>query len=92
MERSPYLAQALQAMSAPPPASPAGPDLAAMQRMAQQRGAWEAANPGQNYLKHQIGQIGQGVMQAPGRIMAAPGNVGRALGGLFGLGQAAGGR
>lgn len=84
---SPYLVQALQGMAAPQSA-PSGPsmDLAGMQKAVDARKAWQAANPGGNYMAHGFGQLAQNLRSAPGAVMAAPGNV---LKGLQGLGAAA---
>ena len=80
MDRSPYLAQALQGM-AQAPAQPqmAAPDLAGMARAADARKAWETANPGQNYARRRLGEMVAGVK-------AAPANVATNLAGLFSLG------
>ena len=84
-DRSQYLAQALQAMQAPTPdAQPTGPSLQQMQQVAQQRQAWEAANPGQSYMAHGFQQMGANIAQAPQNLMAAPG---QAMGGLQRLAQ-----
>jgi hypothetical protein len=84
MASSPYLVQALQALSAPQSApQAASPDLAGMQKAVGQRKAWEAANPGQSYMAHGFGQLAQNLRGAPQAVMAAPGN---ALKGLQGLG------
>lgn len=83
MERSPYLAQALQGMAQPAPQAQPAPDLAQMAGAARQRQAWEAANPGQNYARHQLGALMAGVKAAPGNVMSAPAN----LAGLLGLGR-----
>lgn len=82
MERSPYLVQALQALQAPPPAAPAGPDLAALKKMGDAKAAFEAANPGQSFMANNLQQMGQNVMQAPQNLMAAPGNAMSGLGAL----------
>lgn len=97
MSESQYLAQALQQMSAQPaqPASPQGPSLAGMQKMAQDRAAWEAANPGQSYMAHGIGQMGQNIMGAPGRVLDSIQGLGQipgqAMSGLQQLAQRFGG-
>lgn len=71
MDRSQYLAQALQAMgSAPPSASAPAMDLGAMKASADQRRAWEAANPGKSHLKHSIGQAGGALAGAPGAALS----------------------
>jgi len=75
MERSQYLAQALQSMGQAPSMQMQTPDLAAMQQTMDARKAFEAANPGQSYMAHGLQQMGQNVMAAPRNMMAAPGNV-----------------
>lgn len=93
MDQSPYLVQALQGMQAAPPAqaAPSGPSLAQMQQMQQQKQAWEAANPGQSYMAHGIGQMGQNLAGAPGRVMDAVQGLGQvpgqAMSGLQALAQ-----
>jgi hypothetical protein len=84
MDRSAYLAQLLQAspQAQQGPSAP-GMDLAAMAGAAQQRKAWEAANPGGNYFGRNLAQAGRNVMAAPGNVMA---NI-QALPGLFSLGR-----
>ena len=82
MERSPYLAQALQVMQAAPQQTPQGPDLGAMMQQAKVRQAWEAANPGQSYAGHNLGQMAQNIQGVPGQLAQVPGN----LQGLFSLG------
>ena len=79
MERSQYLAQALQQMQAAPSQASGGLDLSAMQMSAEQRRAWEAAHPGQSYIINNLQQVGQNVMQAPQNVMAAPGNAASGL-------------
>lgn len=71
MGSSPYLVQALQQMQAQPQAQPGGGlTLEQMQKIGQQRQAYEAANPGQSYMAHGIQQMGQNVMAAPGNAMS----------------------
>lgn len=88
MDRSTYLNQALQSMAqAPQQGAPGMPDLAAMQSAAQERQAWEAANPGQSHAKHKLGQMMAGVTGAPSAAFGALGQLpSHALGGLLGLG------
>lgn len=92
MDRSPYLAQLLAAQPVEQ-ATFEGPDLASMAQAAKTRQAWEAANPGGSYAKHQMGELMAGVKAAPGKIAKAPGAAFGALGQMpeaaFGLlGQA----
>lgn len=70
-DTSQYLAQALQQMQGQPAtgSQPQGPSLQQMQQMAQQKQAWEAANPGQSYAAHGLQQMGQNLAGAPGRVM-----------------------
>lgn len=84
MDRSVYLAQALQGLSAPPSAAPAGPDLGAMQAAAQRAQAFRAANPGQSYIGHNLGQLAANVKALPGTLGAVPGQVAGNLAGLAG--------
>jgi len=99
MDRSQYLIQALQNMGQAPAApQQAAPDLTAMASAAQDRQAWEQANPGQSHAKHKLGLLMSGLQNAPGGLLAAPGNavggllaaprnLGGGLAGLFGLGR-----
>lgn len=65
-DQSQYLAQALAAMQAQPQVSTGQPpNLVAMQHQAQQKQAWEAANPGQSYMGHNLSQMGQTAMGGP---------------------------
>lgn len=80
MQQSKYLAQALQAMGAGPAAQSPSIDLAGIQKAAQEREQWANANPGQSYMKHNLGQAGDALMQAPG---AAVQGLAR-LGSMFG--------
>ena len=66
MERSQYLARALEQLgqSQPAPNVPQ-PDLSSMKVTMGQRRDWEAKNPGQSYLKHTVGQAGSALMSAP---------------------------
>lgn len=84
MERSPYLTQALQSMgqSAPMPAQ-TGMDPTALAGAIKKRKEWQTANPGQSYMKHSLGQIGQGLRAAPGNIMGAPKRLAEGVGGIF---------
>lgn len=82
MAQSQYLAQALQSMGAPA-GSPQGTpqmSLQQMQQIAQQKQAWEAANPGQSYMGHGLQQMGQNLMNAPGNVMGAIQNLGQVPG------------
>jgi hypothetical protein len=84
--QSQYLAQALQAMGSDISAqAPQTADLVGMQKQAEAKKAWEAANPGKNYMAEGLKQLGQNIQGAPAAIMAAPGN---AMGGLLSMGQA----
>jgi hypothetical protein len=70
MDRSPYLTQALQSMSAAPaPQSAPGLDPQAIAAAVRKRDQWKAANPGQSYTAHSMGQAGQSLMAAPGRMV-----------------------
>lgn len=88
MDRSQYLTQALQNMGQQPAASPMpGPNIGAMAAAADERKAWEAANPGKSHAKHKLGQMMAGVTGAPSAAFGAIGQLpGAALGGLMGLG------
>jgi len=96
-DQSRYLAMALQQIGAQPAqgVAPQGPNVAGLQRMAQDRQAWEAANPGQSYMAHGIAQMGQNLANAPGRVADAFGSLGQvpgqALSGLQALVQRFGG-
>lgn len=76
MDRSPYLVQALQALSAAPQAAPT-PRLDPQQvaTYARQARAWQTQNPGESYLGHNL-------MQAGRNVAAVPGQVGNGLGAL----------
>lgn len=98
MSQSQYLAQAIQSMSQPQgQPSTGGPSMSPQQmmQMQQQRQAWEAANPGQSYFAHGLGQMGQNLMGAPGRVADAFGSLGQlpgqAVNGLQALAQRFGG-
>lgn len=66
MERSQYLARALEQMGQPQAAPTVHqPDLGSMKVTMGQRHDWEAKNPGQSYLKHTLGQAGSAIMGAP---------------------------
>lgn len=74
MERSQYLAQALQAMSAAPAqTSSAGMSPAQMQAMAKQAKAWKAKHPGESYLGSRFTQAGRNLAAVPGQLMDAVG-------------------
>lgn len=96
-QQSQYLAQAIQQMQGQAPAAPTSPamSLGDMQKMAQQKQAWEAANPGQSYMAHGLSQMGQNLMGAPGRIGDAVSGLaqlpGQAVSGLQALAQRFGG-
>jgi hypothetical protein len=83
MGRSQYLAQALAGMQPPPPQPTPGVDLGSMKGAAEQRKAWEAANPGQNFARQRLGEIVANVQGVPGRIAQVPSQ----LAGLFSLGR-----
>lgn len=89
MDRSAYLAQALQSLGQAPQAASASPvDPQALAGVLKQRKAYETANPGGSYLGHNLMQAGRGAMAAPQNAMGLLGNVAGpagALGGLFGL-------
>lgn len=80
MDRSQYLAQALQSMSADPGVQTQPTVPAVTPEQVQTRKAWQAANPGQSYMANNLRQAGQNVMQAPGNVMAN-------LSGLFRMGK-----
>jgi hypothetical protein len=83
MDRSQYLVAALQNMGQPQAQpQPQGLSIGQMQGIAKQRSAFEAQNPGQNFMAHGIRQMGS-------NVMAAPGNVASNLAGLFSLGRGA---
>lgn len=69
--RSQYLVQALQGMAQPAQQqSPQGLSMGQMQQIAKNRASFEAQNPGQSYMMHGLGQMGQNVMNAPGNVMS----------------------
>lgn len=82
MERSQYLAQALQSMGSDASMQPQvqAPDLAQMQKVAEARKAFETANPGQSYMAHGVRQMGQNIMAAPGNAMSGLGDLAQRLG------------
>jgi len=82
MERSQYLAQALQSMGSDPLQQGQSPDLSEMKKIAEARKAFEAANPGQSYVANGMQQMGQNIMGAPAAMSAAPGNVMSGMGDL----------
>lgn len=85
---SPYLAQALAQMKAQPDAQqPQGPDLMAMQKASQAKDAWQAQNPGQSYMGHTIGQIGQNLAGIPQRLGQIPGQLAALPSQIMGQGQ-----
>lgn len=92
MDSSPYLAQAMAALAQtaqPPPQQQPGIDPAMLAQVLQQRKAFQAANPGQSSLGHNLGQAVQNVQGLPQRLGAIPGQVGanlQQLPGLLGLG------
>lgn len=81
MDRSQYLAQALQSLGQPAPAPP-DPLISADQlaQIGKARKAYEAANPGQSYMAHGLQQAGQNLMAAPGNAMSGFANLARQLG------------
>lgn len=76
---SPYLAQALAQMKAQPDIqTPQAAPMINMQAMKQgmaDKAAWEAANPGQSYMGHQVHQMGQNLAALPGRLAALPSQI-----------------
>lgn len=74
-----YLAQALQQMQAQPEIASPQVDVQALASAAKQRKAFEEANPGKSYLKHQASTVVES-------FKAVPGNVAAGLQGLFSLG------
>lgn len=89
MDRSAYLAQAIQAMQqgTPAPTAPQGLSPQQMAQAVQQRQAWEAANPGQSYMAHGLQQLGQNFQNAPSAILQGARNLGSLpgdIGGAFG--------
>lgn len=87
---SQYLIQALQQGGQQPQGSTyQGPNLQQMQGMMQQKQAWEAQNPGQSYMGHGLQQLGQNLMNAPGKLVQGAQNLaglpGQAMGGLQNL-------
>ena len=99
MSESQYLVQALQQMGqqpAQPGSQPFALSLAQMQKMQQDKSAWEQANPGQSYMAHGLGQMGQNLAGAPGRVMDSLQGLGQipgqAMSGLQALAQRFGGQ
>lgn len=98
---SPYLVQALQGMSQPPPKPQQMPVPSADQlsKFFKDRDAWTTANPGQSYVGHNLAEAGRNLMAAPGNALAGLQNGVQALtsipgqlSGLFSLGRAASGQ
>lgn len=88
MERSAYLSQALQSMAqAPQTAPPQGPNLGAMAASADERKAWEAANPGKSHADHKLAGLLAGLGGPESAAFGLLGQFpGAGLGGLLGLG------
>jgi hypothetical protein len=86
MDRSPYLAQALQQMQAAPEVVAPQVDVQALVQATKKRQAFEQDNPGQSYLKHQTATMGANLKAAPGNVMDAVRGVPGQLAGLFSLG------
>lgn len=82
MAASPYLVQALQALSQPAQQPQSGLALPQMQKLAQQAQAWQAQNPGQSYMAHGLQSLGQNVMNAPGNAMNGLRNLVQGLPGM----------
>lgn len=89
MDRSPYLQQALQSMSQPPPAAPqmgAGmADVAAALMQARRRQMPQQGPRGLPAAAQNLRALPQRIAQVPGNVV---GNL-KQLPGLFGLGQMA---
>lgn len=88
MDRSQYLARAIEAMQQGAPAESAQPSFSPQQmaEAVKARKAWESANPGQSYAKHRWGEMGDNLRGAPGRmaesfgnLASAPGDIAKAL-------------
>ena len=69
-----------------------------MAKFLKDKKAWEIANPGGNYVDHNIAQAGRNLAAAPGNLWAGVQDGAKALasipgqlGGLFSLGRAAAG-
>lgn len=86
MQSSPHLMQALQQMQAAPEIAAPSIDVQALAQAAKKRKAFEAENPGQSYIKHQIGTMTGNLKAAPGNVVGAIRGVPGQLAGLFSLG------
>lgn len=80
MDRSAYLAQALQSMGQPQSPSSQGLSPQQMQHIADARKAFEAQNPGQSYMAHGLQQMGQDIMNAPQNAAQGLGRLAASLG------------
>jgi hypothetical protein len=83
-----YVNQALQSMAQAPQAQAAqGPSLGAMAASAEERKAWEAANPGKSHASHKLAGLLAGLGGPESAAMGLLGQLPSAgLGGLLGLG------
>jgi hypothetical protein len=83
MNRSPYLAQALQQLQQPPPAPQAvGPDLSALAALGKRAQAYRAANPGGNFVGHNLAQAGRNLVNAPSNAAHGLAEFARSLPGM----------
>jgi hypothetical protein len=81
MAASPYLAQALQSLSAtqsPQPTPQLTPEQ--MAQFAQKAQAYQQANPGGNYLGHNLMQAGRNIMGLPGQVGGGLANLAQSFG------------
>jgi hypothetical protein len=80
---SPYVLQAMQSLGqGMPPAQQPMMDPAMLAGAVKQRKAWQAQNPGGNYIAHNLMQAGRNVMGVPGQVLGGI----QSFPGLFGLG------
>lgn len=93
MDRSPYLAQALQSLGQAPAAPAQGPGMVDLaMAMMRRQGGQPGAMPPRRSIGQNLQQAGQNLMGVPGRLAAVPGNVMtnvQQLPGLLGLGRSA---
>lgn len=83
MQRSSYLASALDGMAQNPGQPQGGAmDLAQMKAQSEAARAWKAANPEKSRIAHGVQQMGAGLKAAPGRLMATAGDLAHMLGRL----------
>lgn len=80
MDRSQYLAAALQSLGQPAP-EPPDPLISTQQlsQIGKSRKAFEAANPGKSYMAHGLKSAGQNLMDAPGNAASGFADLARRL-------------